>query len=71
MKNEYYNVVENKIESIKILSFTNLWDDVLLPLLELGLITESAAEEAYQDEYLNKILSDLITEYKIDRGYEI
>ena len=71
MNDENFNMIENKIESIKILSFTNLWDDVLLPLLDQGLITESAAEEAYQDEYLNKILSDLITEYKIDRGYEI
>jgi hypothetical protein len=71
MKSEYYNVIENKIESIKILSFTDLWDDVLLPLLDQGLITEAVAKEGYQDEYLNKVLNDLITEYKIDRGYEI
>jgi len=71
MNNEYYSVIEDKIENIKILSFTNLWDDVLLPLLDQGLITELVAEEAYQDEYLNKVLNDLIIEYKIDRGYEV
>ena len=71
MNNEYYSVIEDKIENIKILSFTNLWDDILLPLLEQGLITELVAEAAYQDEYLNKVLNDLIIEYKIDRGYEV
>jgi len=71
MEDEYFKVIENKIENIKILSFTDLWDDVLLPLLESSAITEIAAEEAYQDEYLNKVLNDLIIEYKIDRGYEV
>jgi len=71
MNNEYYSVIEDKIENIKILSFTNLWDDILLPLLEQGLITELVAEAAYQDEYLNKVLKDLIIEYKMERGYEV
>ena len=71
MNNEYYSVIEDKIENIKILSFTNLWDDVLLPLLDQGLITELVAEAAYQDEHLNKVLNDLIIEYKMERGYEV
>jgi hypothetical protein len=71
MEDEYFKVIENKIENIKIVSFTNLWDDVILPLLESSEITELVAEAAYQDEYLNKVLNDLIIEYKMERGYEV
>lgn len=70
-----YKIFEDKIELMFensiIRRFTDLWDDVILPLLEKDLITDEEAEEAYSDEYLRSTLRYFIEEYIQEKKMEV
>jgi len=56
MREEIISMIEDIIASMKINKNTDLWDNILLDLLEKEIITEEEAEELYNDKYLNDLL---------------
>lgn len=64
-----YSIIEKKIESMKVTYFTDMWDHVLLDLLDRGLITEDEANEAMYDTHLYYFLENAKEDKQLDVVY--